>query len=252
MTDLESPGGADGSAEQWLTKLVILLPGFAALGLARYLGACGDLGDLELTLFSLGLSLIIVVSASLVYAAVARLKHRYLHSQLRLPPRRFMPPLNAVFVSLVLAMSISIGLMLAMMYDSDTILRVVRSGPDHRLTKRSSTNTLPFLLTLNQHYKFKEADQRKHETQAYLEVVLNTNERFAGMPLFFGIDKEPADIYLSRACTIENGDAKAIEGPGVFIPEKEIRFVLFLDRTPNKCNCLWSAREGTACAQSGS
>lgn len=243
MTERPAAESADGSVEQWLTKLLVLLPGFISLGLARYLGACGDLDDFELTLFSLGLSLLIFLSADLIYWGAAWARLNYRRPRRGLPSWKFLPPLSAVFVSLILLLSISLGLVLAMVYDSDAIILAVRRGPDRLLTKRSSTRTLPFLLTLNRQYKFREADARHRETQAYLEAVLKTGERFAGKAVFFGIDKEPSDIFLSRACTIEKGQAQPIEGPGVFVPEKEMKFVLFLDRTNNRCNAIWTERE---------
>jgi hypothetical protein len=244
MAEPPAPGGADGSIEQWLIKLLVLLPGFISLGLARYLGACGDLGDLELTLFSLGLSLLIFLSASLVHRGGAWTVAWYRRATLRLPPWRFVPAMSTVFVSLVLLLSVSFGLALAFVYDSDAIILAARrAGPDRLLTKRSSTRTLPFLLTLNRQYKFMEADARHRENQAYLEVTLKTGERFAGKAVFFGIDKEASDIFLSRACTIDKGQPQPIEGPGVFIPAEVMKFVLFLDRTNNQCNDLWSKRE---------
>jgi hypothetical protein len=227
----------DREIHQWLAKILILVPGFISLGLARYLGECRDLSDLELVIYSLALSLVIIFVTAVLYRGAAALQSFYSGKQ---PVRHSLPPLNLGVICLALVLACGSGLVLAKLWDSNIGMLVARRALD--LTKRDSGRTLPFLLDLDTRFGLAEADSRPpeyREQQAYLEVVLTSGRHLAGKPVFFGNDNTRSEIFLSRACTIDGSQTKLLQGPGIAIPEDRIDFVLFVDRDRSDCNQLW-------------
>jgi hypothetical protein len=112
------------------------------------------------------------------------------------------------------------------------------------VTKRSSQRPLAFLLSSNRRGDLEEGRVKGAQTkQAWVDILSEGDGHFAGFPEFFGIGKEPSELFLSPACTVNDaGLTVAIEGPGVLIPEDKIIHIEFLDQRSSACRRLWDRR----------
>jgi len=223
--------------------LLMLLPGFLAVGLAQYIGELGELSEFELTLSSLALSLVVFVIAILTYRCFCSLR-RLAGTKSTAAAGAVIPRPTVGFVSTVLLTSLIVGILFARAYETDFLLTTLRWLPGSQsITKRSSSRPLVFLLSLNRKARLEEGrPKRLRDKQAWLEVVLEGGERFAGYPNFFATGKERSEVFLSPACTVDGETVVAIEGPGVLVPEDKIAFSIFYDRTKSKCKEAWDKR----------
>lgn len=233
--------------DKWLTRLLTLLPWFIAVGLARYIGALGEFSDFELTGYSLCLSLVIALTMALarkwwgLVAAKLKLGHG------GAPPNQA----SIGYAFAVLAMSTVAGLLIAVSYDNNFVLRLSQVGLGRAVTKRSSARPLAFLFSGNSKGIIDDGrSDLAQAKQAWVDVLLEGDEHFAGFPRLFEMGKERTELFLSPACTVsEAGAATRIEGPGVLIPEDKIVRTIFIDQPMSECKRLWDRKDATlACA----
>jgi hypothetical protein len=232
-SSLERPDAED---RRWLYRMLLGLPGFLAIGLARYLGDLRDFGDFELTTYSLSLSLLIFLVAGLFYGLLRKIGRRYRHERLRL-----FPTLSWGFALTVLALSLGLGIGLAESYDSDSGLGFARHVPGMGwLSKRSSARPFSHFLTLNGEGKLQDIRGIPTlETMSWAEVTVEGGNRFAGFPRLYSKEKARSEIFLMPACSIQGVTPTPIIGPGVLIPEDKIVSMVFFDRKVSPCSCLW-------------
>lgn len=229
-------GGLDADTRQWLYRMLLGLPGFLSLGLARYLGDLGAFGDFELTTYSLALSLLIFLVAALLYGLLRKISPRHRHERLRL-----LPTLSLGFAMTVLALSLFLGASLADFSHSDTGLSIARHVPGLGwLSKRSSARPFSFILTLNGHGELdKIPGIPTRDRMAWVEVTVEGGNRFAGFPRFYSKESESSEIFLMPACSFQGAQLVPVTGPGVLIREDKIISMLFLDRAKSACQNLW-------------
>lgn len=268
----------DTTTGQWFARLLLLMPGFLAIGLARYIGALGQVSDFELTLYSFSLSLPILLLATVtrrVWHALRSCVRQHRHFPERsgagpragapppstspmipicspgwrarsneLPTVSWIPPLTLRFYALSLFLAVLTGLLIAISYDNDSLLLFARSLFGTSVSKRSSQRPLTFLLSSNRRGDLEEGrPEDARAKQAWVDIVSEGDGHFAGFPEFFAMGKEPSELYLSPACTVNDaGFNVAIEGPGVLIPEEKIIHIEFLDQRTSACRRLWNRR----------
>lgn len=234
-----SAGGdrLEADNRQRLYPMLLGLPGFLSIGLARFLGDLRAFGDFELTTYSLALSLLIFLFAGLLYGLVRKIGRRHRHERLRL-----FPTLSWGFALTVLALSLGLGAGLAKSYDSDSGLSFARHFPGMGwLSKRSSARPLSHFLALNGAGNLQAISGIPScETMAWAEVTVEGGNRFAGFPRLYSKDVERSEIFLMPACSLMGITPTRITGPGVLIPEDKIVSMVFFDREKSECQKAWS------------
>jgi Family of unknown function (DUF6338) len=228
--------GLDTDNRQWLYRMLLVLPGFITIGLARYLGDLGDLGDFELTTYSLALSLLIFLIASVLFGLARKLGRRHRHDKLRL-----FPGLSWGFALTVLALSLVLGVLIAESADSDSGLNAAKYLPGMGwLSKRSSARPLSYFLSLNGDGKLQAIKGIPSlETMAWAEVTVEGGNRFAGFPRLYPKENKRSEIFLMPACLLQGATVTPIAGPGVLVPEDKIESMVFFDRKDCPCSLLW-------------
>jgi hypothetical protein len=231
--------------------MLLLLPGFLALGLATYVANLREYSDFELGAYSLALSLVIFALASFLYRlphAVARIFRKKRQAQ---PEVALIPPPSLPFIGLVLLISISMGLVIAYLYESDTVLKLLRESPGTGMTtKRSSARPMVFLFSLNRKGQLEDGRPAPLKVQeAWVRITLAGDRSYSGYPEFFPFGEEESEIFLSPAC-MDGETVSRHPGPGVLIREENIESIEFLDRGSSDCYREWAkiqqAREPTA------
>jgi hypothetical protein len=217
-----------------LIWLVLIFPGFLTVTIIDVIADLGDVGDINLTFYSLALTFVdviiaLVISALIVgFLAVIRLSLGMLG-------------LIIVFAVSTLAVSIVVGIAGGIAVEEGTFFETVRKLPIlNVLNKRSRVRPLVFLLRQNTAGRMDvEGDGRPEQkvSEAYIRVYLDDDVTFEGWPEFY--DSKSTELYLSPACTItksgEHFNATKIAGPGVVIPESEIKYATLLDRQSSPC-----------------
>jgi hypothetical protein len=226
--------GAD--TRQWLYRMLLGLPGFLSIGLARYLGDLGEFGDFELTTYSLALSLLIFLVAGLVYGLPRKISRLHRHERLRL-----FPALSLGFALTVLALSLGLGVFLAESSEGDAGLSLARNVPGMGwLSKRSSARPFSYFLTLNGEGRLQDIRGiPTSDRMSWAEVTVEGGNRFAGYPRFYSKESERSEIFLMPACSLQGTTPTRITGPGVLIPEDKIVSMVFVDRATSACQNLW-------------
>ena len=244
MNSVKPPSG--NNMETWLTAAIILLPGFLTVGLARYIGGLGKFEEFELTLFSLAIS-IFVFCISLVVFHVLSWSGILLKLRRSVDKPPLIPELTVWFLMLVFAVALFMGVSIGRAYETDLVLKILRKMPGSTLmTKRSSDTPLNLLFRLNQKGLLAEVDARPSgkQSEVWVEIVLESGEKFLGYPELFGYQEGVPEIYLSPACTRKN-NVRKIDGPGVVIPSTNIRYLFLTDRQANECHELFNPKKIT-------
>jgi hypothetical protein len=225
---------------------LMILPGFLSLALARYISQMGDMNEFQFTYYSLILSFVNLGASYLIYRL-----WKWGKSKLRKPAPSAAPTpgLSTLFIMLVLAISIIVGIFCGIAYENDWLIKVLRSTPGTgMMTKRGYQRPLTFLLALNRKGKLEEGRPQSMKVgEAWIRVVLKDGKIFHGYPEFFSLSGNNAEIFLSPACKeiTESGGGKVceVEGPGVLLFEKEIDFIEFLDRPKSECHNIWKDKK---------
>src|SRR5436309_709526 len=102
--DKVAAGHLDGEIRKWISPMLLGLPGFLSIGLARYLGEMGDLSEFELTTCSLALSLPIFIGSGLIYQFLRKIRRRNRQDHIKI-----VPPLSWGFALVVLMVSLILG-----------------------------------------------------------------------------------------------------------------------------------------------
>ena len=221
--------------------VLFLFPGFISVLLAQYLADISDVSETKLLILGFGLNLINIVLAIPIWMGIAgliRLRRRVDISSAWL---------GALFVIVVLGTSSVVGVAGAALYENDALLKLLRASPTTRLlSKRSFQRPLTFLLVQNRKGQLEEGRPVAIKaTEAWIEVHLTNGDVFAGWPEFFSIGSGAAEIFLSPACQrVRNESAVkvvSVPGPGVLIFEKDIRFILFVDKQKSECQNIWKS-----------
>jgi hypothetical protein len=225
--------------QKWLSRMLLLLPGFLSVGLARYIGGIGDFDELELTLYSLTLSLVVFIVSLALYRGL-----RYSGSFLK----RSIQQSTAVnytsvgFGLLVLFVAVVLGGLAGKLYSEDLVLVSARKFLGSNL-KMSSQRPLSLLLRQNSTGSLKEGrPPHMQEKESWLEIELEGGERFAGYPLVFRTTSDQSEIFLSPACRIK-GTAEALNGPGILIAEPRVKYIVFSGRSSSDCYNVWENKQ---------
>jgi len=218
-----------------LTWLLVIFPGFVTVTVIGSIVDLGDVGDLSLTFYSLALTFVDVVIAVLMTAALVGILAAFgvslQHSGKML-----------ILLAATLVVSIVVGVVLGIASERGTFYEWLRKIPYvDVLNKRSQARPLIFLLRRNSGGLLDiEGDGRpgKKVGEAYLRVYLDGGVIYEGWPEFY--DAKPTEIYLSPGCKIVEQDgretkASQIEGPGVIIPESQIKHAILLERNASPC-----------------
>jgi hypothetical protein len=223
---------------KWLNRMLLLLPGFLAMGLARYIGGMASLDEFELTLYSLSVSLVIFLLSLVLYRG---LSYAWGFIRKDIGRGRAVNYGSIGFGFFVLSVAVVIGSIIGRSYRSDLILKAARTifGADLKL---SSQRPLSLLLSQNSSGRLEEGRPKKlRERESWLEVAVEGGERFAGYPLRFRTTSNQSEIFLSPACRLTRG-VEAVEGPGVLVSEKNLKYIIFSGRA-GKCYNLWKELE---------
>jgi hypothetical protein len=225
---------------------LMILPGFLSLALARYISQMGDMNEFQFTFYSLILTFVNLGATYLIYEFGKWVKIKFKKT---VAPAEPTPRLPAIFIMLVLVISIFVGIVCGVAYENDVLIRILRSTPGTgMITKRAYQRPLTFLLALNRKGKLEEGRPESMKVgEAWVKIVLKDGKVFHGYPEFFSLSGNAAEIFLSPACKeiTESRRAKVaeVEGPGVLIFEKEIEFIEFLDRPKSECHNIWGAKK---------
>jgi hypothetical protein len=231
---------SDTGNGEWLDRMLILLPGFLTLGLARYVGTIDEGGDFELTLYSLALSLLVYVLANALASSWRWLVRKVGRSRTQSQKTATRAP-----AVVVLTVAVLLGVGLGWASESDILLRAIRGMPaGYHVTKRSSERPLTFLLSSIRAGTLEEGRPGTlKRREAWLEVTLEGGERsrrIAGYPEFFSMQSERGEVYLSPACVEAGGTWKPHEGPGLLFRDETAQLVALIDRETHPCPRLWS------------
>ena len=224
-----------------LKWLIILFPGFLSLGLVRYISSMNHLSEFELVFYSFGFTIINLIIATLLYKLGGLIAKKIKKGQLG--QERYL-----TFYVLVAIISIFIGIVAGIAYENDWTFRLLRIGPGTTLiTKRGYQRPLTFLLSRNIQGKFEEGrPEAMKTTEAWVKIRLTSGETYEGYPEFFSMGEASSEVFLSPACRwIKKGcQDKIIEidGPGILIFEKDIKYIEFLDRPKSECHNLWKRK----------
>lgn len=229
--------------------IAVLLPGFICVALVRYIASVESLSEIEYVFWAALGSLLSIVSVYLIYCVYYYARHKFNSKETvaRIFDKTSFKDIVTTpsFVSLVIFASIAIGIIAGKTYESDSVLAFLRSNIAEEITKRSSQRPLTFLLSQNRLGILEEGrpvSLRKGE--AWIQVHLTGGEIFEGYPEFFSLDNKNAELFLSPACQKKkNGrrEANPVEGPGVLLYEKEIKYITFLDRKSSDCYVYWES-----------
>jgi hypothetical protein len=221
------PSDPEGN-EKWLTRMLLLLPGFFSFVIARHLVNGEEIDDFSLVSYSLALSLLNFVLAIALYRILSLFVGiiRRKPGTDNLSVSRTLPTLSLSFMVTVLALSVILGIVIGYAYSSDLMLSGLRHGPFARkLTKRSVERPLSFLLGANRQGSLEEGRPNSmKQGQVWVEIHLKSGKVFAGYPEFFPLGQEKSEIFLSPACSV-GAKPEPWPGPGVLIPEEEISYV---------------------------
>lgn len=230
--------------EKWLGRMLILLPGFFSVALARYLSNGPEIDEFSLVCYSLALSLFNFVLALLIYRLVTALVRGLKEVRNGKQDVIQQPELSLSFMATVLTLAIALGLWVGYIYSTDAVLAGLRHGPWAKvLTKRSESRPLSFLLAANRQGKLEEGrPSPMKQGQVWINIHLEGGKIFAGYPEFFPIGSEGGEVFLSPACSVDaSGKARQWPGPGVLIPEAKISHITFIDREKSECHNIWRA-----------
>jgi hypothetical protein len=220
--------------EKKIFWLLLIFPGFLSLSITLFMADIGQVEEFAFVLYSISLTFVNISIAyviSIIFGILFGIDRGNLTS---------------VFASILLVTSLFIGLGLGFAIEKDYLFRALRWAPfTESFNRRSHLRPMIFLFSQNTAGLLDvEGDGRPFGKvgEAWLQIHLD-GDIFEGWPEFYS--NEESSVYLSPACEIKSKDqalhAKRIPGPGVIIPEGEIRFAVFLDRHSIACYKLWEA-----------
>lgn len=227
--------------------VAFLLPGIVAAACLGLISNVLRLSEIQIVILGIFLTApMLIVSCALLYAflflvrQVGNLVQKYASNSalvFSVTQSRF------AFLSWIIALILSpyLGVNLAVWMEGDGLHRAAqRITTVGLLDSESIWSPLERLLYVNTKGKLNDEsyylalDGRTKKSpwgDAQIEVHLKTKEIFLGWPRAYGQRGGESEIYLSPACRHEsNGSPGFLPGPGVVIKEREVAFVVLVDR----------------------
>lgn len=237
-------GGVAGN-QDWMDEikkklvwLALIFPGFLTVTVIGSIVDLGETGEFSLTFYALALTF---VDATLAFLLTA-----LLIGALKLCCVTLSEPAKVIaFFIVLLAIAVVLGVAMGISAERGTLYAWVRNVPlVNVLNKRSQARPLIFVLRKNSGGELDlpgdvaDARPQNKVSDAWLRVYLDGNIVYEGWPEFY--DAKPTELYLSPACTITenaNGNAVGVKvpGPGVFIPESQMKRAILVDKTSSPC-----------------
>ena len=237
---------ADSSLDRFMFKsdnatvnlIKLLAPGFLALFVMSVIVDVGDTKEFNLIFYAFALTILCWALAYPILWLIVRATGTSVVWDLS----------NPLFLTYVTALSICLGVGLAIGIQRDILFTVLRGLPvTDVINKRSIKRPLPFLLSRNTAGGLRrDGDARPtgKVTEAWLRVRLKKGGAYEGWPEFYGLGPTESELYLSPACQVQttpNQGEKISKhtGPGVLIYEREIEVIELIDRTESACFRQW-------------
>jgi hypothetical protein len=220
-----------------LIWLFLLAPGFVAVTIMGMIVDLGELNEFKLTFYSLLLTVAILGIVIFLFKLATWF--------LRRRGTNWVPSSTAVLSTSIIA-SMFLGLGMGLAAEGDSLFATLRSLPiADTLNKRSSSRPVTFLLSQNTRGRLAmEGDARAVKvSEAFALITMKNGKRFEGWPEFYGLGKDPSEIYLSPACEVSSKPGKElfvqVPGPGVIIYESEISSIVLIERASSRCFLKW-------------
>ena len=243
--------------------VLLIIPGFIALGFAEYLTAF-ELEEFKFGFLAVAISLVIYYLSE----ALSNLAYRFVLAVLSLfrygiwdpnlsAPMCLGPVIRApvpLFASVVLVMSLVTSVLVAKVYQHDIALGLPRMiGIEFDRESRLP----PSKLVLTKDVTVLDArPEHLRGDKFWLRIFLPSDQTYEGFPRYYPTAGESFEFFLSPACkakhTAGSSVFTAIEGPGVLILEKDINRIELIDESQSDCCKLYFNVEPYKCGRSAS
>lgn len=218
--------------------LVVLLPGFLIIGIARLLSILPGLTEFILTILSLFFSIIVGGTAFFVLHTYFKLTGRSVRLEQAL--------VSPSYLGMVGVLVIVFGVLVAVGYERAWLNRLVAVVLQSELVlpKRDEFPTIEAVLrVINSRENFERYFDDRHElrrsnTKALRVIFKGSTPTVIGRPKSWWFDGQNRQLYLTPACVVENGIEVPLAGPGIWVNAQEAVVIEVLDSVPASLACI--------------